>query len=71
MKIKVKGYKVLIDVSRKECPMFTCFWPRSDPGVFTQGVGYRTRTDSRGKIGWLCGNREINGCPDTPKKKDL
>lgn len=62
MKIKVKiGRKfVVTDVSDKDCP---CFWNRKDPGSFTQGVGYRTRTNAKGGIDWLCGRREINGCP--------
>ena len=64
MKIKVKGIKQPVDVSDKDCPKRSCFWPRSDPGTFTQGVGYKTRTDAYGKIGWLCGNREIRGCPN-------
>lgn len=70
MMLKIKGYKQPIDVAGKECPNLTCFWPRSDPGVFTPGVGYRTRTDAHGKIGWLCGNREIRGCPEKPTKKE-
>jgi hypothetical protein len=53
---------VKVDVSDKECPNRECYWPRPDPGVFTQGVGYRTRYPGR-KPDWLCGNREIRGCP--------
>jgi len=50
-------------VCDKDCPRRPCYWCRPDPGSFTQGVGYRTRTDAYGKIGWLCGNREVHGCP--------
>ena len=60
MIIRDKNVKELVDVCDKDCPKRTCYWPRSDPGVFTQGVGYRTR---EGKQEWLCGRREINGCP--------
>ena len=63
MKIKDKRLKVMVDVSDKECPTRECYWARPDPGVFTQGVGYRAR-NPRGKPEWLCGNREIRGCPD-------
>lgn len=61
MVIRDKTNKKNVDVSQKECPTFECYWPRPDPGVFTQGIGYRTR--STGPRGWLCGHREVNGCP--------
>lgn len=64
MKVRDKNVKQMVDVCDKDCLKRSCYWARSDPGVFTQGVGYRTRTDAFGKIGWLCGNREIRGCPD-------
>ena len=60
MKIKDKNEKRMVDVSDKDCPKRKCYWAREDPGVFTQGVGYRRR---EGKPIWLCGNREIHGCP--------
>uniref|UniRef100_A0A6H1ZLD1 Uncharacterized protein n=1 Tax=viral metagenome TaxID=1070528 RepID=A0A6H1ZLD1_9ZZZZ len=60
MKIKDKKLKKLVDVSDEDCLHRPCYWPRLDPGVFTQGVGYKTRS---GKQEWLCGNREIRGCP--------
>lgn len=41
MKIKDKKINKIVDVSRKECPEFECYWHREDPGVFTQGVGYK------------------------------
>ena len=62
MKVRDKNVKQLVDVSDEECPKRECYWPRPDPGVFTQGVGYRTRYPGR-KPDWLCGNREISGCP--------
>lgn len=61
MKIRDKKIKKDVNVSDKDCPKRKCYWPRPDPGVFTQGVGYRTRS---GKQEWLCGNREIHGCPN-------
>ena len=64
MKIKHDGVRV--DVAHKECASYACFWPRPDPGVFTQGQGYRSSVVSRG---WICGKREISGCPDNPKPK--
>jgi hypothetical protein len=63
MKIKDKKLKEMVDVSSRECPTRECYWPRPDPGVFTQGVGYRTR-NPKAKPEWMCGTREINGCPD-------
>ncbi len=65
MKVKDKALNKMIDVSQKDCPTFTCYWPRPDPGIFTQGQGYRKASVDRG---WICGNREIRGCPDCPKK---
>ena len=67
MTVKDTQLKVLVAVAQKECPTYQCYWPRPDPGVFTQGQGYRAR-DPSGKTppGWLCGNREIRGCPIAP-----
>jgi hypothetical protein len=62
VKVKDKKIKEMVDVSDKECPRRECYWPRPDPGAFTQGVGYRTRYPGE-KPKWLCGNREISGCP--------
>jgi hypothetical protein len=61
MKIKDKTLGQWIDVCCPDCPSKKCYWPRPDPGVFTQGQGYRQRSH---KAGWLCGTREIHGCPD-------
>lgn len=63
MMIRDKTFKKWVDVCDKDCPKRNCYWPRQDPGSFTQGVGYRTRTNAKGGIDWLCGRREINGCP--------
>ena len=69
MKIRYKENKQMVDVSKgKECLTFECYWPRPDPGVFTQGQGSRTR---EGKREWLCGTREIRGCPITPKIREV
>jgi len=64
MKINDKKLKKYVDVSEVNCHKYKCYWPRSDPGSFTQGVGYKFRSND-----WLCGNREIRGCPDNPKLK--
>lgn len=61
MKIKDKRVGKMVDVSEKACPGYTCYWPRPDPGVFTQGQGYRQSV--LGDRGWLCGHREAHGCP--------
>lgn len=61
MKVYDKEVKKKVDVCDKDCLNRSCYWPRSDPGVFTQGQGYRSRTYD---AGWMCGNREIHGCPD-------
>ncbi len=60
MKIRDKKIKEWVDVAEKDCLDKKCYWPRKDPGSFTQGVGYQTRP---GKREWLCGTREIHGCP--------
>lgn len=70
MKVKDKRLKVMVSVADKHCPCLTCYWPRPDPGVFTQGQGYRTSV--QGNRGWMCGTREIHGCPDKPEvRKEL
>ena len=63
MQIRDKALKKWVDVCDKDCPKRPCYWPRQDPGSFAQGVGYRTRLNAKGGIDWLCGRREINGCP--------
>ena len=63
MMVRDKELGVSVDVCDRACPFRECYWPRQDPGVFTQGVGYRSRPGPRK---WLCGRREINGCP-SPK----
>jgi len=66
MLVRDKQCKKMVDVSRgKECLTYECYWPRPDPGVFTQGQGYRTREG--GSRGWLCGTREAHGCPFNKK----
>ena len=65
MKIRDKKLKEIIDVANRDCCERECYWPRLDPGIFTQGIGYRTRNPGK-KQDWLCGTREIHGCP----KKD-
>ena len=62
MLVKDKALKVMVDVCDKACPWRSCYWARPDPGSFTQGQGYRERTS--GSRGWLCGRREISGCPN-------
>lgn len=59
MKIYDRKIKQKVEVSSKNCPKLKCYWSRPDPGIFSQGVGYRTRTNSNGEIIWLCGTREI------------
>lgn len=59
MKIRDKNLKKDVDVFDEKCLKRYCYWPRQDPGTFTPGVGYRFRSNN-----WLCGNREIRGCPD-------
>ena len=62
MKIKDKRFKKMVDVANPECQQYACYWARADPGSFTQGQGYKFRSND-----WLCGNREIRGCPNEPK----
>jgi hypothetical protein len=32
MKVRDKTLKVFVDVSRKDCPTYSCYWPRLNPG---------------------------------------
>lgn len=68
MKVRDKNLKEQVDVAQKECVTFTCYWPRQNPGSLLQGRGYRSYGDARKKE-WLCGNREIQGCPVCPQVK--
>lgn len=65
MKVRDRNIKQTVDVRCGDCLQYKCYWPRPDPGVFTQGQGYRK--SAHGDRGWLCGNREIRGCPDNPE----
>lgn len=65
MEILDKKINKKVAVSDEKCLKRACYWPRPDPGVFTQGQGYRQRSH---KVGWLCGTREVHGCP-MPKPK--
>jgi hypothetical protein len=63
MKVYDKDIKSQVDVCDKDCPKRDCYWPRTDPGVFVQGRGYRSR-GSKPSNEYICGTREIHGCPD-------
>ena len=67
MKVRDKKLKLFVEMRDKDCPQRDCYWPRPDPGVFTQGQGYRRRV---GKQGWLCGTREVRGCPIIEDKNE-
>ena len=60
MNVKDKAIGQTVSVADVRCPRCACYWPRPDPGTFTQGQGYRSRP---GKRQWICGTREIRGCP--------
>lgn len=60
MKVRDKNIKQTVSVADSRCLKCSCYWPRPDPGSFTQGQGYRRR---EGKQEWMCGTREIGGCP--------
>ena len=63
MKIKDKKISILVDVIDQRCFAKTCYWPRPDPGSFSQGRGYHY--DPKYDRGYICGTREIHGCPQT------
>ncbi len=63
MKVRDREIKQDVDVCEEDCLNRTCYWPRPDPGVFTQGQGYKTRGNKVSKS-YLCGTRHIHGCPD-------
>lgn len=63
MKVKDKNLKRMVDVCDKECPNRPCYWPRTDPGVFVPGKGYKSR-GSKPSNEYICGTRAIYGCPD-------
>jgi hypothetical protein len=64
MKIRDKKLKKDVDVFEPDCLKCVCYWPRPDPGSFTQGKGYTFRSND-----WLCGTREFRGCPDEKETK--
>ena len=63
MKVKDKDLNKVVDVCDIDCPNRPCYWPREAPGVFTPGKGYKRRGNGQDRD-WLCGTREIHGCPD-------
>lgn len=58
MKILDKNIPAKVDVYVPSCLTRPCYWPRTNPGVFTQGRGYRNPSKD-----WLCGTRQAHGCP--------
>jgi len=62
MKVRDKKLKKDVHVCHEDCPHRHCYWPRSDPGVFVQGQGYKSR-GSKPSNEYICGNRAIHGCP--------
>lgn len=64
MKVKDTKNKQTVEVADRRCLGCPCYWPRPDPGTFTQGKGYRSRGEGK-KNRWLCGTREAHGCPMT------
>ena len=68
MNIRDKNIKQHVDVQCEDCPTYKCYWPRLYPGIYNQGQGYRAYGDGRDKM-WLCGRREISGCPVAPEVK--
>jgi hypothetical protein len=62
MKVRDKHLKADVRVREQSCLKKPCYNPRRDPGIFTQGVGYRERPGGNG--GYECGWREVHGCPD-------
>lgn len=63
MKVKDRKVKKMVEVCEKDCPNRECYWPRPDPGVFTPGKGYKSRSNTISKE-WICGTRALHGCPD-------
>lgn len=70
MEIMDKNMKVKVDVYNKDCLTLKCYWPRRNPGSFSQGRGYRSYGDKRDDQ-WLYGTRNAHGCPDITEKKEL
>lgn len=58
MKVRDKNVGALVDVFEPACLGKRCYWPRTNPGSFVQGRGYSGATND-----WLCGTRQIHGCP--------
>lgn len=70
MKVKDRELKLLVEVCAPDCVTRPCYWPRPDPGVYVQGQGYRTRHPEAVPRVWLCGTREIRGCPPQAGRQD-
>ena len=58
MKVRDNELKLMVDVLQSRCLRRSCYWPRQNPGSFTQGRGYSNPTKD-----WVCGTRQIHGCP--------
>ena len=70
MKVKDKNINEIVDVRESECLNRPCYWPRPDPGIFTPGCGYRARGQQPSSE-YICGNRDIHGCPDVYSHKGV
>jgi hypothetical protein len=69
MKVRDKELKKDVDVSCKDCLKFECYWARPHPGIFKQGSGYTNTAEMQKRYGYICGTREVRGCPEKPKQK--
>lgn len=63
MEVRDRKIKQTVNVCCKECLNRECYWPRPNPGIFIQGKGY-SRFGNDMDNEYVCGTREIHGCPD-------
>ena len=63
----VNGKRIIVDVSQRECPTFSCFGfhKYQHRGALMGGGSKSSGTDNF----YSCPHRNYHGCPDKPKIK--
>lgn len=65
-----KSLKDHVDIVETECLTFDCYWPRQIPGKFIPELELRYY-DGHGNKEWICGNRNLRGCPQDRLRQSL
>lgn len=64
MEIKDKKLKAVVNVSEKECPLYTCYSPHK-----YRHQSVKSNTSYQDDF-YSCSHRNYHGCPENPIRKE-